>query len=465
MSRPRVAVIGSGLTALATARALETDVEVLLLPSGSAADEVAAADGPLGLPAPVDDDARRHADELLAGVGLPGTARWWGPSGPVGVWIDGTVRRVPAGLATTVPVPLAVIAASRVLSPLGLATLAAGPVRPRRHVPGDRSVASLVDATLGVEVRDRLVAPWVAAATGGDAAELSAESEVPSLWSSRDVAAVAVRGAQVETDPVARGVLTVVGGWSAVLGSLHTALAPRSVDAPLVAVGADAAGPVLRFAGREEPVDAVVVTVPTPQAVQLLADAFPGVARELVGIAHLRVVEVVLDHEVDAVPTSGAVELLQVPPSQGRRIGWVDRWPGDGAGPPPEHVRSRVLLSSQAAQAVGDAGSGDEVVRHVDAELRRALGIRRPAVRSQITTWTVPQRTVGHRARLDRLVHQLDQVPPGLHLGGPALQGIGPAARLHDAGRLAHEVRWQVSAHPRRRSPAAPTSEGDRQDG
>lgn len=447
-----MAVVGSGLTALLTAQHLVDDAEVLLVsPRSAVPTDPARADGPLSLPAPVDDDASRLAAERCAALGLPGAPRWWRPEGPFHLWSDGQVRTVPPGLGTCAPVPFPAVAAARVLSPVGLATLAAAPLRPRRHVPGDRSVASLVDALLGVEVRDRLVAPWVAAATGGEASELSAADALPDLWAARGSGAVVYRDVTPRADV---GVLTRPGGWRPLLEALHGSLAPCLQQEPIDAIAADAHGPVLRAAGGQEQVDAVVVTVPAAAAVALLADAFPGVARELLGIAHRPVVEVLLDHEAAAVPRSAADGVLLVPAGADRRIAWVDRWPGDAAAVPSGVVRSRVLLAPHAAQALASGAEAADVQhRHVDAELRRALGIRRPALRATSTTWTVPQRTVGHAARLDRLVHQLDQVPPGLHLGGPALRGVGPAARLHDAGRLAHEVRWQLSTLPRRPRP------------
>jgi protoporphyrinogen/coproporphyrinogen III oxidase len=467
VSRPRVAVVGSGLTALLAAQHLVDHAQVLLVtPRSAGRTDPLVVDGPLGLLAPVEDDALRIAAERCAALGLQDTPGWWQPDGPCRIWSDGRLRTVPPGLGTYAPVPLPVVAATRVLSPAGLATLAAAPLRPQRHVPGDRSVASLVDATLGVEVRDRLVAPWVLAASGGEAGELSAACELPDLWAARARGAVGSRGGPLHDEPGRRGVLMMPGGWRPVLEALRGSLAACHWEEPVDAIAADTHGPVLCSAGREEPVDAVVVTVPAAAAVRLLKDAFPGVARELLGISHRPVVEVLLDHEAGAVPSSVASGVLLVPARAGRRIAWVDRWPGDGVPVPPGTVRSRVLLAPPAAQAL-DRGDepADVLLRHVDAELRRALGIRRPAVHTVSSSWSVPQRTVGHTARLDRLVHQLDQVPPGLHLGGPALRGVGPAARFHDAGRLAHEVRWQLSTLPRRppvddRPSSGPASRG-----
>jgi oxygen-dependent protoporphyrinogen oxidase len=448
------------LTALLTAHQLVDDAHVVVVaPPQVAAGDPVLADGPLGLLAPVDDDALRIATERCAALGLAGVPRWWRPDGPFRVWVDDRLRTVPPGLGTAAPVPLAAATASRVLSPAGLATLTVAPLRPRRHVPGDRSVAALVDAALGIEVRDRLVAPWVVASSGGDLTELSAADELPDLAVGRQP--VAYRAGAVPDAVRARGVLTVPGGWRVVLEALRTQLAGCLEPEPVVAVAADEHGPVLRSRQGEQPVDAVVLTVPAAAAVRLLADAFPGVARELLGISHRPVVEVVLDHERDAVPASAVPGVLLVARGEGRRTAWVDGWPGDGATVAPGTVRSRVLLAPEVAQAIerGDEPV-DAVLRHVDAEVRRALGIRRPVVRATLSSWSVPQRTVGHRARLDRLVHQLDQVPPGLHLGGPALRGIGPGARLHDAGRLAHEVRWQLSSLPRRPPVEEPADTG-----
>ncbi len=457
MSRPVVAVVGSGLTALLTARSLAADAEVVLAPLAQEPVGGLDADGPLELPLPVDGEAQELASQWCDRLGLAGPAAWWEPAGPVRVWSGTSLRRIPAGLGTGTPVSLPAVASSRVLGTAGLATLGLARWRPARRVPGDRSVADLVDARLGVEVRDRLVAPWVAAPIGGDAAELSAACELPQVWAARDRPLVSMRSGSEPSLGTGRGVLTVPSGWRALHERLLASLAQQVAAAPLLAIAADAHGPVLCFEGREQAVDALVLAVAAPDAVRLLGARFPGVVRELVGITHHHLTEVVLDHAASAVPAGADQGVVLVPPSQGRSAAWIDHWPGEKEAPEPGQVRSRVLLSSRVATQPDDPDATGRLVRQVDAELRRALGVRRPAGRTSLRTWSVPQRTVGHLARLDRLVHQLDQLPPGFHLGGSALRGVGPAARLHDAGRLAHEVRWQLANHPRRPDVAGPT--------
>lgn len=451
MSRPRVAVIGSGLTALLVAHHLDADVEVVPVPAAVDGSDPVRADGPLDLPARFDAEAARLATEGCAALGLGPAAAWWQPTGPVRVWIDDHLRTVPAGPLTTLPLPLSGVVTSRVLSPLGLATLATGALRCRRHVaPGDRSAADLVDTCFGVEVRERLVAPYLAATAGGTPEELSAACELPELWAERHRPPATLRPATAPAVLAGCGVLEVPAGWAALVHRLHGSIEPRRWTAPAVSIGHDAHGPVVHLPGRVLEVDAVVVTTSATEAVRLLAEAYPGVARELHGIGHRTLVEVTLDHDAASVPPGAERGVLLVPPRARRHTAWLDHHTGEAGGPVPGTVRTRAVLRPDVAATVTAESDEERLLHVVDAEVRRALRIRRPAPHRSVRRWVVPLRTVGHGARLDRLVHQLDQVPAGVHLGGPALRGLGAAARLHDAGRLAHEVRWQLAHRPRR---------------
>ncbi len=96
------------------------------------------------------------------------------------IWTRGALRPLPRSLMG-VPLDLAQLEASGVLSAEGLARVRAEPDLPPTRIDGDVSVGALVAARLGEEVVDRLVEPLLGGVYAGHAHELSARATVPQL--------------------------------------------------------------------------------------------------------------------------------------------------------------------------------------------------------------------------------------------------------------------------------------------
>jgi oxygen-dependent protoporphyrinogen oxidase len=62
-------------------------------------------------------------------------------------------------------------------------------------------------------------------------------------------------------------------------------------------------------------------------------------------------------------------------------------------------------------------------------------------VEAQVQRWprAMPQYTVGHQGRLDRISRALRELP-GVHVMGAACTGVGVASCVGQAGRTADEV-------------------------
>src|SRR5690606_1661711 len=106
--------------------------------------------------------------------------------GSAQVWVDGALRRLPAGLVLGVPTDLDALAASGIVSSAGVARAAEDLDRPDDRPPdvaagGDESVGALVRRRLGDEVFERLVAPLLGGVNAGDADHLSLAAGAPQL--------------------------------------------------------------------------------------------------------------------------------------------------------------------------------------------------------------------------------------------------------------------------------------------
>jgi oxygen-dependent protoporphyrinogen oxidase len=454
----KVVVIGGGITGLATAWRLRDAAEVTVLEAservGGQLRTVDLAGAPLDVGADAYLARRPEAHRLAEDLGFGQDDLVAAATGEVRLWVRGRLRPLPSGTVLGVPTDLAAVARSGVLTPAGLARAALEPVVPRRHVVGDRSVADLVGERFGREVVDTLVEPLLGGVYAGRTARLSAAATLPPVWSaarrSRSLRAglrAQRADAHAATGPVFR---TVRGGMSRLTDALAGALGDRvRRRAAVQHLLRDEDAGVWRVHladGARLSADAVVIAVPAAVAARLLVRVAPDAARELAAIRTASVATVALAYAREEGASLPVASGVLVPPREGRIVKAITfasrKWP--------HHADRDVLLLRASVGRVTDGSpdpglalDDDVLVDRVDAEVRWATGLPRPAVARTVQRWpdALPQYDVGHLARVDRIRHALQQAGPGLHVGGAALDGVGVAARAREAERIAAAVR------------------------
>jgi len=469
--RPRVAVIGAGLTGLATAYHLRDEAEVTVFDAAERVGGQILTSELAGAPLDVGADAflarQPEAEALVRSVGFGDDDLVAPATGRVHLWVGGRLRPLPDATVLGAPTSLRAVARSRALGPAGLVRAAAEPLLPRRHVAGDRSVADLIGERFGREVVQTLVEPLLGGVYAGDTELLSASATVPPVWAAaRDHRSLTagLRAHRARTAGDARPVfLTLRQGLGALTGRLRDHLGDRVRTGTrvtgLARVGSRwtlttvAAAPTLAE-GRPGTVtyDAVVLTVPAVVAADLLRTIDAEVAREFAGIRTASVGVIALAYDpADArsVPDGSGV---LVPKSEGRLVKAVTvssrKWPHHHDHDGSFRLRASVgRVDDPAALELDDA----TLAERVDAEVRLALRLRHPAKERTVVRWpgALPQYEVGHLARVDRIRYALAERLPGLQIGGASLDGVGLAARARDAGRLAHEVRHHLGTSVR----------------
>jgi oxygen-dependent protoporphyrinogen oxidase len=187
MRRPRVVVIGAGISGLATAwhiarRRHDIDIHVV-----DGADQIGGLLRVSELEGLALDEGaesmlatRPEAVRLARDVGLgdsivhPTAAR---PS----VVVNGELKPFPAGLMMGIPTNLRDLGASGVLSPQALARIPMDYVLPRTAIGQDVSFGDYVSNRLGSDVVDRLVAPLIMGVYADDPHDVSMMSAMPAL--------------------------------------------------------------------------------------------------------------------------------------------------------------------------------------------------------------------------------------------------------------------------------------------
>jgi protoporphyrinogen/coproporphyrinogen III oxidase len=452
-----IVVIGGGLTGLATAWRLRDVDDVVVLEAdgrvGGQIDTVDLAGAPLDVGADAFLARQPEAERLARELGFGDDELVAPATGQVHLWTRGRLRPLPAGTVLGVPADLAALARSRVLSPAALARAAAEPARPRRQVVGDRSVADLVGERFGHEVVDTLVEPLLGGVYAGRTDRLSAAAALPPVWAAaqRHRSLIAGlrehrRAASAVTGPVFR---TVRGGLSRLTGRLADHLGDRvRTGVPVDRLTRAGQGWLVDTAEGTVTADDVVLAVPSRPAATLLAPVAPGAARELAPVRTASVATIALAYERGGGADLPAGSGVLVPPVEGRltkAITFASRkWP--------HHADRDVLLVRASVGRVPATGDGQDpnldlddatLAERVDAEVRWATGLPRPAVARRVRRWpdALPQYDVGHLARVERLRHALAVEAPGVHVAGAALDGVGLAARAREAERLAHTLR------------------------
>lgn len=462
----RVAIVGAGITGLATAWFLRHEAEVTVFDAADRVGGQIRTAEMAGIPLDVGADAflarQPEAEALVRSLGFGDEELVAPATGRVHLWVRGRLRALPEGTVLGAPSSVRAIARSGALRPIGLARAAVEPALPRRHVAGDRSVADLIGERFGHAVLDTLVEPLLGGVYAGNTASLSAQATLPPVWAasrSHRSLMVGLAAHRQRTAGDTRPVfLTLRDGLASLTDRLREQLGERvRTGTRVVGLRREDGRFETTTVGRGEPpsvqrFDAVVLAVPAAAAASILTRLDAEVARELAGIRAASVGVIALAYDpadADAVPEGSGI---LVPRSEGRLVKAVTvssrKWPHHRARRGVFVVRASVgRIDDPAALSLDDA----TLAERVDSEVRWALRLRGPARERMVVRWpdALPQYDVGHLARVERIRHAVAERLPGLQIGGASLDGVGLAARARDAGRLAHEVRHLSSGLPR----------------
>lgn len=461
--RPRVAIIGGGITGLAAAqrlRELAPTLEVLLLEAGSRLGGVlhtthqggylieSAADNFLtSPPAAVDLCCRLGLEHQLMGPN---------PSHRQALVVHrGQLQPIPAGFLVMAPSQFRPLLTSPILSWRGKLRAGVEYFLPRKKGDQDESLQSFVCRRFGVEVFDRLAQPLVGGIYTADPQRLSIEATMPRFRQmEREYGSLlrALRYQRRQQPDEQRGsgaryaqFATLRAGMSSLVDALASQLPEESVrfDSPvdgLFQAGRDRW--LVSIGGSHPsllPVDGVVVAVPAYHAARMLAGVDARVAHELRQIEYASCAVVSLGYRRDQIghPLNGfgcvvpLVEKRLILSCSFSSVKYAGRAP-EGA------VLLRVFIGG-ACQADLLRLPRAHLVELAHREVANLLQIRgtptlRHIVRQQ---HAMPQYYVGHGERVARIEARLAQFS-SIALAGSALYGVGVPACIR-SGEVAVE--------------------------
>lgn len=468
----RVVVIGAGIAGLTAAEQLTgAGHEVVVVEGRDRVGGVVAPGEVAGVRLDVGAESIRvgeAAEAILVTAGLDGRRVSPEPV-PAQLWTRGSLVALPA--RTFMGVPSDTATTGDVLDEQERARAAAGG-QPALGDGDDAdvSVATGIAAEYGRAVVDRLVEPLLGGVYAGRVDDLSLASTMPPLWAAarrEGSLAAAVRSLVPPTTPSpSAGAGSATGRRGPMLlglaGGVHQ-LPLALADIVRSRGGEIRLGTLSRGLERTstgwrvltgpttDPVyleaEAVVVATPAPAATRLLAEVTPFAAAALreVETASMALVTLAVPAGRDGwddLPGSGFL----VPTVDGRLIKastfvstkWG--WARDAA------AREGLLLLRASVGRAGDVAplqrDDADLVTAALADVAEALGRPVPTlVDSHVHRWGggLPQYTVGHRSRVDRIAAAVAEVP-GLAVTGASYGGVGIAAVVAHAQAAARTI-------------------------
>ena len=460
--RPRVAIVGGGIAGLATAHAVralapETDIVVL-----EARDRIGGSirsehvDGYLCENGP--DGFLDNAPATLAFIDAVGLSSRLLPSRP-------EARRrfiFRRDRLHEVPLSPGAFASTRLLSTIAKLRVLAEPLAARswRH---DESILDFAERHIGREAARVLVGSMVSGIFAGDAGELSLRACFPKMYDMEQQyrslfrACLAMRRTSRSDNGVgapAGRLTSFAGGMEELVDAAAAALGPVlrtgcGVTAIQVRIRGRERGPHLVGArayslachGRRIEADAVVLTGPASESANLLLAFAPAAAAPLAAIQTVPLAVVCFGYDAAALtadrgPLNGFGFL--VPRGEGPRILGA-LWESsiyDGRAP-----RGKALIRVMIGGATDPGAvalSDRDLVGRVRTDLERTMGVRVVPEFVHIVRHarSIPQYTVGHAARLERIGAALAGYP-GLFLAGNSYRGVSVNACIEVAPQLA----------------------------
>jgi oxygen-dependent protoporphyrinogen oxidase len=432
----RVAVVGGGMSGLATAyRLAQAGLDVTVREASErAGGKLATVQvGDLRLEAGADSFVARKpwAVDLCREIGLGGDLVSPGANGAY-LWTDRGLVAFPKDAPFGIPGDIGDVFRWPGLSRAGRRRAAQDLLRGKRKDGIEETLGGLLRRRLGDEATEMAIAPLLAGLYAGDVDRLSASATFPELLEWESSQGSLIRGSQATMRAARRGTpgpmfVKPRGGVGRLSEALAASLGERlQTDAPV--------GSITELADA----DAIVLAVPAFEVARLLGSASSEPTEALSGIpyASTGVVFLVFGEGTQAALPPGTGFVVPRGKTPMTACTWISsKWPDAAYG-------SRAVVRCYVG-GVGD----EDVLEAPDDQLIDACARHLAAVvelpgspeASAVVRWirAMPQYEIGHVERVRTIRRAL---PAGVFVVGSAYDGIGIPDCIRGGGRTAEQV-------------------------
>ncbi len=481
----RVAVVGGGITGLAAAQRLielargnETALDVTVFESEKKIGGVIQTVRDRGFVMELGPDSIFTAKKCA--LGLFSRLRLSDSVLPTSqenrkslVAYNGKLHALPEGFVMVAPSKLVPFAASSLMSPLGKVRMALDMVLPAKTDLEDETVEAFIRRRLGREALERVAQPMVGGIYVGDVAQLSAQSTLERFVSMERTHGSIIKGLMAEKskkesaaapdDGTVSGAryslfVTLKNGLGTLIDRLEEELsgsAAKNCQAQLSAGGdgctitgdraptkcrilkncriirlertAEGLWCLLNDSGERQVFNAVIFANPAPIAGRIVAPVDAEIAAALASIkfASSCVINFLFRRSALPRPLSGFG--FVVPQSQRRSILAASfssmKYSGRA---PQDHVVIRAFIGGVLDEHLLHQ-EDSKLIELARQDLAYYLGIKEREEFSHLSRWveSMPQYTVGHHLRVERLQKQAQERLPGIYFAGNSYAGVG----------------------------------------
>ncbi len=364
------------------------------------------------------------------------------------VAFDGRLHPLPEGFLLMAPTRLSPLATSGLFTLSGKLRMALDLVLPSRP-RDDESLASFVTRRLGREALDRVAQPMVGGIYTADPETLSLAATMPRFLDLEKDHGSIIRGLRAQSRTSAATQSASGARWSLFLGfdrgmeTLVEEICGRLPSGTLQ-LGRTVESLVAADAGWRidgEAFDAVIVALPAPVAGRILRGTDAALAADLEGIAYASSAVVNLGYRRESIPNPLDGFGFVVPHVEGRRIIACSFNSMKYAGRAPSgHALLRAFVGG-ALRASMLERSDEEIFAAVREELRDLLSIGDPPELQTITRYpsSMPQYQLGHLARVER-IESRSAAHQRLALAGNGYRGVGIPDCIDSGERAAEKI-------------------------
>ena len=443
----KVVIIGGGITGLTTAYYLQKEakaqglqIECKLLEASHRLGgkiQTVTKDGFVIEKGPDSFLARKKSGlRLVNEVGL-GDRVVYNSTGKSYVLVKGKLHPMPSGSVMGIPTKMTPFITTGLFSPLGKLRAAVDFVLPRDKTNGDQSLGVFFRRRLGDEVVENLIEPLLSGIYAGDIDQLSLMSTFPQFYHVEQKHRSLILGMKHITPPKQRmksaekpkGIFsTITSGLQSLVDAIEAKLddgiVQKGTRVDKVERGDQK---YLLRASSGESIEADSVVVATPHHVtQSMFSNYP-LFDDLKNMTSTSVATVALAFPKSAIKKDIEGTGFVVSRNNDYTITactWTHKkWPHST---PDGYVLLRCYVGRAGDEAIVDQ-SDDEIIKVVLDDLNKTMNISSNPEFSVVTRWkdSMPQYTVGHHDRIEKINEQIPVDMPGVFLAGGSYEGLG----------------------------------------
>jgi oxygen-dependent protoporphyrinogen oxidase len=376
------------------------------------------------------------------------------------VYFGGQLRELPEGLVVISPGQIGPFIRSGLLTAGGLARMALDLVIPAKRPEGDESLASFFRRRFGRQAFERMMEPLMAGIYAGDAEQMSLKATFPRFLELEQEHGSVIRGMmsarsngtrEAHAEPKRTMFVSLKNG----LEDLVTALVGRlneqgvtlrkGVTVESLRVRSQQLGrwtyDVMLNDGSALAVDCLVLATPAYISAELLRPLTPIASGLLEMIPHASTATVALAYPASVI--GGAVEGFGfvVPRVEQRDLiaaTWTSlKWPHRA---PADQLMVRCYVGGVGREAILQLDD-QALIARVKSELRQICRVTAEPTYVEVNRWVkaMPQYQLGHLERLEQIEAALGRYS-GLFLTGASYRGVGIPDCIRDGAGAADKV-------------------------